>query len=83
MNFKGLIYCHSQKANVRLDKLISDFELLEIRNIIQELIQGDSKINYYTVILNDVINLIEFFIDLSLLDILKVKFLKEIIQKFQ
>jgi hypothetical protein len=66
LNFKGLIYYHSQKSNIRIDKLISDFELLEIRNIIQELIQGDSKINYYTVILNDVINLVEFFIDLSL-----------------
>lgn len=55
---------------MRVDKLISDYEFLEIRIIIQELMQGDSKVNYYTVILSDVINLIEFFIDLRLEDIL-------------
>jgi hypothetical protein len=44
---------------------------------------GVPKVNYYSVILQDTKNLIDFFMDTSLDDFMTIKPLKEIIYKFE
>lgn len=58
-------------------------EVIELRHIIQKMMIGVPKINYYFVILQDTKNLIDFFVDQPLESFMTIKPLKEIIYKFE
>jgi hypothetical protein len=63
ITFSGLVYYRSLKCTFKLERLISTNELIELRDIIQRMLIGVPKINYYFVILQDTKNLIDFFVD--------------------
>ena len=83
LNFLGLLQFRDFRNNMQRDKMISNYELLEIRSIIQNLLKGVPKVGYYSVILKDTRLIIEFFIDQSLTDFLQIKLIKEIVSKFE
>jgi len=63
--------------------MISNFELLEIRHVILNLIKRLTKVNYFHVILNDTRQLIDFFVDERISDVMQFKGIKEVINKFE
>ena len=49
-----LVYYRSLKATLMKEKMISDSQMLEIREIIEEMQKHILKVNYFSLILNDV-----------------------------
>ena len=52
------------------EKMVSDCQMLEIREIIEEMQKYGQKVNYFSLILNDVLSLIDYFIDTSYSELL-------------
>lgn len=83
ITFSGFVLYRNLKQNFGNERLITINELVEIRQIIQRMLIGVPKINYYFIILMDTKNVIDFFVDQPLESFITIKPLKEIIYKFE
>ena len=83
ITFGSIVFYRTLKCTFKNERLITINEFLEIRLIIQMMLVGVSKINYYYIILQDTKNLIDFFVDQPLESFMSIKPLKEIIYKFE
>jgi hypothetical protein len=66
----SLLYFRNFKNEMKRNSLISNFEMMELRDLISSLMKGLPKINYYHVILNGTKQLIDLFLDQSFSDLL-------------
>lgn len=83
ITFGSIVFYRTLKCTFNNERLITINEFLEMRLIIQMMLVGVSKINYYYIILQDTKNLIDFFVDQPLESFMSIKPLKEIIYKFE
>lgn len=63
--------------------MVADSEMMEIRSIMQEMQSDFSRVSYFNMILNDTINLITYFVDISNQEMLEFSMPIEVIQKFE
>ena len=78
-----MVYYRNLANKFKLEFNISRVDLMQLRNLIQKLLSGVNNVGYYSVILSDTMKLFDFFIDQQFSDLIGLKTMKEIIQKFE
>jgi hypothetical protein len=63
--------------------MIADSEMMDIRSVMQEMQSDTSKVSYFNMILNDTINLVTYFVDISNNELLEFSMPIEVITKFE
>jgi hypothetical protein len=63
--------------------MIADSEMMDIRSVMQEMQSDTSKVSYFNMILNDTINLVTYFVDISNNELLEFSMPIEVIMKFE
>jgi len=57
--------------------------MMDIRSVMQEMQSDTSKVSYFNMILNDTINLVTYFVDISNNELLEFSMPIEVITKFE
>ena len=84
LSLVGLVQYNCYKFNMTKTFMISRAEIEELRSTINLLIKGSGfKFMYYHVILKNLRNLIDFFVDQPIQELLQIKTMKEIIHHFE
>ena len=78
-----LLFNRCLKLHLFQEKMIADSEMMDIRSVMQEMQSDTSKVSYFNMILNDTINLVTYFVDISNNELLEFSMPIEVITKFE